>query len=301
MIENNALTEKEEAEIRARDEKRRKEEEDRKRRAEEERKAEEKRQKEEKLRRLEEERRRLKQEEEWKRLGSDKILPYPPVPPSCLDDQDPNGLRAWWLDDETSKPVLRMSSLKPGRRTTMGGADSNSGSIPRVTLALLKELGVVYFRINLSDFIVVNSVVKERCYKHTDEIRVSQTCKDDSFLDKWFAEHFNDDEQMRLITDGSCFIDVRAKSGALGNVAGDPCPWIRLHLSAGDLLLLPAGMYHRCTLDENDYCSMMRLFKDSQRWAPVYRQEKRAEGHPSRQAYVRMVRKGNVAAELGFK
>lgn len=276
------LTIQEEAELRARDDKRRREEDERKRRADEDRKAEEKRQKEEKLRRLEEERRRLQQEEEWKRLGSDKILPYPPAPSSFLDDNNSIAMKSWYLDDEVSKPTLRMASLKPGRRS----------EAPRVTLSQLKELGVVYYRINLSDFMTVNCIVKERFYKHTDEIRVSQTNKDEQLLEKLFAEHFNEDEQLRLVTDGSCYVDVRSKSDT----------WIRMQLTAGDLIVLPAGMFHRSTLDESDYCATMRVFRDAQRWAPVFRSEKRAESHPVRLLYARMAKgKSSVAAELGFK
>lgn len=40
--------------------------------------------------------------------------------------------------------------------------------------------------------------------------------------------------------------------------------WIRVHLSQGDLLVLPAGIYHRFTLDEHDALKAMRLFKVSQ-------------------------------------
>lgn len=272
---------KEEAEIRSRDEKRRKEEEERKRRADAERQAEEKRQKEEKARRVEEERRRKKQEEEWKKLGGDHILPLPPVPPSHIDDNDPLSLKAWYLDDETSKPTLRMASLKKGRRP----------NAPKVTLQNLRELGVVYFRINLNDFSVVNQIVKERLYKHTDELRVSQTCKDDQFLERWFQEHFNEDEQIRLVTDGSCFYDIRSKQDT----------WIRMHAQAGDLLVFSAGAYHRGTLDENDYVQQLRVFRDAQRFAPLFRSDKRSDAHPSRLQYLKMLKKGNVASEIGFK
>lgn len=272
---------REEAEIRARDEKRRREEDERKRRQEAERAAEEKKQREEKQRRIDEERKRKKQEEEWKKLGSDKIVPLPPVPPSHVDDNDPAGLKAWFLDDETSKPALRIASLKKGKKR----------DAPRVTLAQLKEIGVLYFRINLSDFAVVNQIVKERCYKHTDEMRISQTCKDEQFLDRWFAEHFNEDEQVRLITDGSCYIDVRSKSDT----------WIRLQCNAGDLIVLAPGLYHRGTLDQSDYCSMMRIFRDAQRWAPVFRTEKRADTNPSRLQYLKVMKKGSVGLDMGFK
>ena len=272
---------KEEAAIRMRDEKRRQEEEDRKKRAEAERVAAEKRDKEEKARRIEEERRRQKQEEEWKRLGSDVILPLPPVPPSFVDDNDPSALKAWYLSAEASKPAYTVSSLKRGAK-----ADA-----PRVTLQNLREIGVIYFRINLNDFSIVNQIVKERCYKHTDELRVSQTCKDEQFLEKWFQEHFNEDEQIRLITDGSCYIDVRSKQDS----------WIRIQANAGDLLVLAPGLYHRGTLDENDFCSILRVFRDSQRFGPLWRADKKSESHASRMAYIKAIKKGSVAADLGFK
>lgn len=272
---------KEEADIRARDEKRRKEEEERKKRADAERQAEERRQKEEKARRLEEERRRKKQEEEWKKLGGDTIMPLSPVPPSCIDDNDPLSIKAWYLDDEVSKPTLRMASLKKGRRP----------NAPKVTLQALRELGIIYFRINLNDFSVVNQIVKERLYKHTDELRVSQTMKDEQFLERWFQEHFNEDEQIRLVTDGSCFYDVRSKQDT----------WIRIHAQAGDLLVFSAGLYHRGTLDENDFVQMLRVFRDAQRFAPLFRSDKRSDAHPARLQYLKMLKKGSVASELGFK
>ena len=272
---------REQALIKARDDARRKEEEDRKRKQEAERVAEERRLKEEKQKKIDEERRKKKQEEEWKKLGSDKILPLPPVPASHVDDNDPSGLKAWYLDDEVSKPQLRQLCLKKGKK---------KGS-PKVTLQNLREIGIMYFKVNLNDFSIVNQIVKERLYKHTDEVRISQTCKDEQFLEKWFIEHLNEDEQIRLISDGSCYFDVRSKQDT----------WIRLQCNAGDLLVFSPGIYHRGTLDENDYCSVMRIFRDSQRWAPIYRSEKRADNNQARLQYLKVLKKGSVAADMGFK
>lgn len=272
---------REEAERRARDEKRQREKEERERKLEQDRLAEEKKREEERLRRIEEEKRKKKLEEEWKKLGSDVIQALPPVPPSCVDDRDPTAIKAWYLNDDASNPTYRSASLKPGKKR----------DAPPVKLSQLKELGIVYFKVNLNDFSLVNQIVKERFFKHTDEIRISQTCKDEQFLEKWFREHTNDDEQIRLITDGSCYLDVRSKQDT----------WIRIQVNAGDLVILPPGLYQRGSLDEDDYCAMFRIFRDVQRWSPLFRSDKRTDTVPARLQYLKMLKKGNVASELGFK
>ncbi|AIN97913.1 1,2-Dihydroxy-3-keto-5-methylthiopentene dioxygenase, putative [Leishmania panamensis] len=268
---------REEAEIRERDRKRQQEKEEYERRLTEERAEEDRKRREAQQLRLEEEKRKKRQEEEWKRLGPDVIQDLPPVPPPVSEE---GALEMWYLDDETSQPPLSTASLKPGRKV----------SAPAVTMKALRELGVVLFRISMSDFSVVKQIIKEREYKHTDEVKISQTAKDDSFLERWYQEHYTEDEQFRVVMDGSFYLDIRSKQDE----------WIRVHLKAGDLVVLPAGMYHRATLDEDDYVALYRGFQDAPCFVPVKRSDSRADSNRVRLAYLMSLKKGDVATQNGF-
>lgn len=81
----------------------------------------------------------------------------------------------------------------------------------------------------------------------------------------------HEDEEIRYILSGSGFFDVR---GAFAVFPGshqsvlNRCiqetpsdAWIRLALDPGDLLVLPAGIYHRFTLDEKNRVRALRLFQ----------------------------------------
>nr|AGT02620.1 iron(II)-requiring acireductone dioxygenase [Strigomonas oncopelti] len=271
---------KEEDAIRQRDLRRKKEKEEWALKQAEAEQEEKRRKQEEELRKVEEESRKKKKEEEWKRLGSDVIQDMAPVPPPIKSDSDTHALKAWYLDDAGSQETLTVNSLKPGKRQ---GA-------PAVTLKDLRELGIVLFYVNLNDFSVVKQIIKERNYKHTDEVKVSQTAKDENFLERWFIEHYNDDEQIRLITDGSCYFDVRSKQDK----------WIRFHMQTGHLVVFPAGMYHRGTLDEDDFVSMYRCFNDAPRFVPVYRSSEKADSKKVRLNYLMKLKKGDVATENNF-
>ncbi|KAJ7776061.1 Acireductone dioxygenase ARD family [Mycena maculata] len=128
----------------------------------------------------------------------------------------------------------------------------------------------------------VDEVAKERGYKNRDTIDVSKAGMGAIYEEKikgFFQEHMHEDEEIRYILSGSGFFDVRETPTDA---------WIRLAVEPGDLLVIPAGIYHRFTLDEADNIRALRLFQDEPKWIP-YNRGVDTEANPHRVDYLRSV------------
>lgn len=126
----------------------------------------------------------------------------------------------------------------------------------------LSAIGVLYYR--LPDMGGVDALAAQRGYKNRDEIVVSPGTLGAAYEAKvktFFSEHMHEDEEIRYIRGGQGYFDVRTR--------GDE--WVRVRMEKDDLLILPAGIYHRFTTDESDYVHAMRLFKDEPKWTPLNR------------------------------
>jgi 1,2-dihydroxy-3-keto-5-methylthiopentene dioxygenase len=111
-----------------------------------------------------------------------------------------------------------------------------------VTPSDLSALGIICHHYPSLDS--VNTLASSRNYKNRDEVTISPTTLP-NYEEKvkiFFHEHLHEDEEIRYILDGAGYFDVRSE--------GDD--WIRLRLEKGDLAIMPAGIYHRFTTDEEN-------------------------------------------------
>lgn len=91
-------------------------------------------------------------------------------------------------------------------------------------------------------------------------------------LAMFFAEHMHDDDEIRFLLEGRGYFDVRDRQDR----------WVRVELEAGDMISLPAGIYHRFTVDSSNYAKAMRLFVGEPVWTAHNRP---ADEREARKAY----------------
>ncbi|CAD6205163.1 unnamed protein product [Miscanthus lutarioriparius] len=146
-------------------------------------------------------------------------------------------------------------------------------------LSKLEDVGVLYWHLDPKKSESEEELVKirkDRGYSYMDLIEI---CPDklENYEEKvknFFREHMHPDEEIRYCLEGSGYFDVRDKDDK----------WIRIWIKEGDMIILPAGIYHRFTLDSAKYTKLMRLFIGEPVWTALNRPQ---EDHLARQEYVK--------------
>lgn len=160
-------------------------------------------------------------------------------------------VRAWYMDD--SDEDQRLSHQRDPAEF--------------VTLDELKKLGVEYWYFDPSlvdqDVLYLSEFKLKRGYTYEDQIEVSPSTLE-NYEDKiksFYDEHIHKDDEIRYVLDGSGYFDVRDSDDK----------WIRIEVVKGDMISLPAGIFHRFTLDDKNFIRAKRLFIGEPIWTPFSR------------------------------
>ncbi|KAI8912586.1 Acireductone dioxygenase ARD family [Gorgonomyces haynaldii] len=174
-----------------------------------------------------------------------------------------------WLFNETEEDQRELHQYSPNQE---------------VSLEELAKVGVLHWTIDPeTEFDKVEEICKQRSYSSRDEITISRE-KLPNYEEKlktFFTEHIHDDEEIRYILEGTGYFDVRNAEDK----------WIRIACGRGDMIILPAGSYHRFTLDTTNYLKAMRLFKENPVWTPINRADATTDKHPRRVEYLNALAK----------
>merc|ERR1711976_403964 len=132
---------------------------------------------------------------------------------------------------------------------------------------LKEKTGVLYWKINADDVendALLQKIRKDRGYTYEDQVNITEQMPEyEKKIKMFFEEHLHTDEEIRLIVDGSGYFDARDQQER----------WIRIEMEKGDMIVLPAGIYHRFTLDTKNFIIAKRYFVGEPIWTPHNRSE----------------------------
>ncbi|CAH9076886.1 unnamed protein product [Cuscuta europaea] len=169
---------------------------------------------------------------------------------SIIKDSREEVIQAWYMDDSNADQRL------PHHRE------------PNLFVSFdkLDELGVLSWRLDADNYEkdeVLKQIRESRGYSYMDfcEVCPEKLPNYEEKIKNFFEEHLHTDEEIRYCVAGSGYFDVRDKNDE----------WIRVWVKKGAMIILPAGIYHRFTLDSNNYIKAMRLFVGDPVWTPFNR------------------------------
>ena len=186
---------------------------------------------------------------------------------------DGTALTAWLMD-----PAAELPGADPR-------LDHQLSPPQAVDAATLRTLGVLSWRLPVDAAGTparLAAIRAARGYNYADAITLDGRALEPGAyaakLAMFYAEHLHSDEEVRYVTGGCGFFDVRGG-------AGEAAPWVRIRCAPGDCIVLPAGCYHRFTPDAGDLVAATRLFQGEPVWLPIAKGPE-GDGHAARAAYL---------------
>ena len=132
--------------------------------------------------------------------------------------------------------------------------------------AELARVGVLYEKLEVDEEKfqpTLDKLMAERGYIEQDIVELKPDTPDlEGICAKFSGEHLHTDDEVRYVLEGEGIFDIRSADDR----------WIRVSVEKGDLLVVPADLYHRFLLTEKKHIRCVRLFKDAGGWVPQYRQ-----------------------------
>jgi 1,2-dihydroxy-3-keto-5-methylthiopentene dioxygenase len=127
----------------------------------------------------------------------------------------------------------------------------------------LAKVGVLHERLPVDDAqAALDGLKRARGYVEQDVIELRPDTPNLQVLrDKFKDEHLHRDDEVRFVLAGEGVFDIRSADDR----------WMRVKVEAGDLIVVPADLYHRFFLTERNEIRCVRLFKDASGWVPEYR------------------------------
>lgn len=141
-------------------------------------------------------------------------------------------------------------------------------------------LGVLHWKLDVDNYAdKLNEIKAERGYNYEDTVDSSKIADFAAKVATFAKEHLHDDEEIRFCLDGSGFFDVRDQRRGADK-------WLRIVFAKGDMIVLPAGIYHRFVVDETGFFKVLRLFCGEPVWTAHPREQSDTDTRPARVKYV---------------
>ena len=141
--------------------------------------------------------------------------------------------------------------------------DPSDGATP--TLDDLAAVGIHYERLEVGGGAAqasLDALKASRGYLVQDEVALTPEMENlEAICDKFKDEHLHTEDEVRFVLDGEGVFEVRARDER----------WLRIFVEAGDLIVVPARLYHRFFLTDRKHIHCARLFKDPAGWVAHYR------------------------------